>query len=62
MGKNGKGQHFDKKNSARAKGRKQEYIPFDGDAFLKKLKEEQRTGTYEVVYDTTTCQQKTKKD
>lgn len=50
MGKN-REQHFDKKNSARAKARKQKYIPFDGDEFLKKLAKEKETGTYEVVYD-----------
>ena len=40
-------QTFNKKNSRRNKA--QEYVPFDGTAFLEQLKKEKQEGTYQTI-------------
>ena len=54
MGNSKQRPHFDKKNSARAKGRQQKHVELDCESLLKTLQQERRVGKFNLVQDT--CQ------
>ena len=51
MGHSNRKAHFDKKNSARARGRQQGHVEFDCEGMLKTLQQEKRDKNFKLVSD-----------